>query len=212
METDEYRYQQSKYFDKTVTALWSAIEVAELTGMTAQKVPPRDPERNPGKGGRGTGDKGGKGKSGDKKNQPCWLYKNEKCKYGDDCIFKQCHATVDPEGKGASVRQPGVLLDGLVDSSPKVTTPMTMQGQAEEGWTLVRPKQAYRTAVLRLARVLEAAGGRHKQHAKSEKLTSKKKNNTIFRVLEDSAERDIGCEHTSDGDEPRCHIKSEFFV
>ena len=24
-ETDEYRYHQSKYFDKTVTALWSAL-------------------------------------------------------------------------------------------------------------------------------------------------------------------------------------------
>ena len=54
-ETDEYRYQQSKYFDKTVTALWSAIEVAELTGKTAQKNPPRDPERKPVKGGTGKG-------------------------------------------------------------------------------------------------------------------------------------------------------------
>ena len=44
-ETDEYRYQQPTYFDKTVTTLWSAIEVAELTGKTAQKVPPKDPER-----------------------------------------------------------------------------------------------------------------------------------------------------------------------
>ena len=87
-ETDEYSYQQSKYFDKTVTSLWSAIEVAELTGKTAQRIPPRDPERKPGKGGRGKGDKGGKGKPRDKKNQPCWLYKSGKCKYGNDCIFK----------------------------------------------------------------------------------------------------------------------------
>ena len=49
LETDEYRYHQSKYFDTTMMTLWSAIEVAELTGKTAQKVPPRDPERKPGK-------------------------------------------------------------------------------------------------------------------------------------------------------------------
>ena len=107
-ETDEYRYQQSKYFDKTVTTLWSAIEVAELTG---KKVPPRDPERKPGKGGRGKGDKRGKVKSREEKNQPCWLYKNGKCRYGDDCIFKY----VDSQAQGASIRQ--VLLDELVDNS-----------------------------------------------------------------------------------------------
>ena len=88
-ETDAHRYQQAKYFDKTVTTLWSAIEVAELTFKTAQKVPPRDPERKPGKGGRGKGDKGGKGKSREKENRPCRLYKNGKCKYGDACVFKQ---------------------------------------------------------------------------------------------------------------------------
>ena len=80
-ETDEYRYQQSKYFDKVVTTLWSAIEVAELTERTAQKVPLRDPKRKPGKGGRGKGDRGGKGKPREKKNQPCWHYTNGKCKY-----------------------------------------------------------------------------------------------------------------------------------
>ena len=127
-ETDGYRHHQSKYFDKVVATLWSAIEVAELTGRTAQKAPPRDPlnlERKPGKGGRGKGGKGGKGKSREKKNRPCWLYTN-------GCIFK--HA--EPEAQGASVRQ--VLLDELVDNS---TTPMTMQGQLEEGWTLVQPNQ-----------------------------------------------------------------------
>ena len=45
--------------------LWSAIEVAELTGKTAQKVPPWDLERKPGKGGCGKGDKGAKVKSRD---------------------------------------------------------------------------------------------------------------------------------------------------
>ena len=87
-EVDEYRYQQSKYFDKTVTTLWSAIEVAELTGKTAQNVPLRDPERKLGKGGRDKGDKGGKGKPREKKDQPYWQYKTGKCmhKYGDDCI------------------------------------------------------------------------------------------------------------------------------
>ena len=84
-EIDEYRYQQSTYFDKTVPTLWSAIEVAELTSQTAQKVSPRDPERKPGNDG--------------KKNRPCWLYKNGKCKYGDDCIFKH------EDSKGKSVRQ-----------------------------------------------------------------------------------------------------------
>ena len=69
-EIDEYRYQQSTYFDKTVPTLWSAIEVAELTGKTAQKAPPRDPERKPGKGGTGKGGKGGTGKIREKKNQP----------------------------------------------------------------------------------------------------------------------------------------------
>ena len=140
-ETDEYRYQQSKYFEKTVTALWSAIVVAELTGKAAQKVPPKDPERRPGKGGTGKGGKGSKGKAREKKHQPCWLFKNGQCKYGKDCIFKH----EDSEGKGASVRQ--VLLDELVDSSTEVTAPMAMQGQVEEGWTVVQPKQTYRNAV-----------------------------------------------------------------
>ena len=109
--------------------------MVELTGKSAQKAPPRDPdlERKPGKGGRGKGDKGGKGKPRDKKNQPCWLYTNLKCKYGDDCIFK--HDIVESEAQGASVRQ--VMLDELVDSSTEVTTPMTTHGQVEEGWTLV---------------------------------------------------------------------------
>ena len=151
-ETDEYRCHQSKYFDKTVTTLWSAIEVAELTGKTAQKMPPRDPERKPGKGGSGKGGKAGKGKTREK-NQPCWLFKNGQCKYGKDCIFNY----EDSESKGASVRQ--VLLDELVDSSTEVTTPMTMQGQVEEGWIPVQPKQTYRAAVRRLARVLESTGG-----------------------------------------------------
>ena len=142
-EADEYRYHQSKHFDKPVTTLWAVIEVAKLTGQTAQKAPLRDPERKPGKGGRGKGDKGGKGKSREKKNQPCWLYVNGKCKHGDECIFKH----EDNESKGASVRQ--VLLDELVDSSIEVTTPMTMQGQVEEGWALIQPKQTYRKAVRR---------------------------------------------------------------
>ena len=187
-----------------MTTLWSAIEVAELTGKTAQKAPPRDPERKPGKGGRGKGDKGGKGKSREKKNQPCWLYNNGKCKYGDECIFKH----EDNESKGAPVRQ--VLLDELVYSSTEVTTPMTMQGQVEEGWSLVQPKQTYRKAIRRLARVLESTGGKYKQHAKSKKLAWKKKNDTIFRVLEDSVGCDTGCGVTSDGDEQ--HIKSENFA
>ena len=201
-ETDEYRCHQSKYFDKTVTTLWSAIEVAELTGKTAQKMPPRDPERKPGKGGSGKGGKAGKGKTREK-NQPCWLFKNGQCKYGKDCIFNY----EDSESKGASVRQ--VLLDELVDSSTEVTT-MTMQGQVEEGWTLVQPKQTYRAAVRRLARVLESTGGQCQQHAKSENLAWKKKNDTIFRVLEDSAGGDTGCGVTSDGLEQ--HIKSENFA
>ena len=46
---------------------------------------------------------------------------------------------------GASVRQ--VLLNELVDSSTEVTIPMAMQGQVEEGWTLVQPKQTYRKAI-----------------------------------------------------------------
>ena len=33
-ETDKYRYQQSKYFDKVVTTLWSAIEVADRKDCT----------------------------------------------------------------------------------------------------------------------------------------------------------------------------------
>ena len=202
--TDEYRHQQAKYFDKTVMTLWSAIEVAELTGKTAQKIPPRDPERKPGKGGRGKCDTGGKGMSRDKKNQPCWLYKNGKCKYGDECIFKY----EDSESKGASVRQ--VLLDELVDSSIEVTTPMTMQGHVEEGWSLVQPKQTYRKAVRRLARVLESTGEQHKQDVKSENLAWKKKNDTIFRVLEDSAGGNTGCGITSDGAEQ--HNKSENFA
>ena len=77
------RYQQSKYVDKTVTTLWSAVEVAELTGKTAQKVPPKDPERKPGTGGCGKGDRGGKGKPRKKTTQPCWQYKAGKCKNWD---------------------------------------------------------------------------------------------------------------------------------
>ena len=203
-ETDEYRYQQSKYFDKTVTTLWSAIEVAELTGKTAQKTAPKDPERKPGKGGSGKGGKGNKGKAREKKNQPCWLYRNGQCKYGKDCIFKH----EDSEGKGASVRQ--VLLDEMVDNSTEVTTPMTMQGQVEEGWTVVQPKQTYRKAIRRLARVLESAGGQQGQHVKSENLAWREKNDTIFRVLEDSAGGDIGCGVTRDGQEQ--HTKSEKFA
>ena len=155
--------------------------MAELTGKTAQKIPPRDLERRPGKGGRGKCDTGGKGKSRDKKNQPCWLYNNGKCTYGDECTFKH----EDIESKRASFRQ--VLLDELVHSSTEVATPMTMQGHVEEGWTLVQPKQTYRKAVRRLSRVLESAGDQHTQHVKSENLAWKKKNDTIFRVLEDSA-------------------------
>ena len=115
--------------------------MAELTGKTAQKTAPKDPERKPGKGGSGKGGKGNKGKAREKKNQPCWLYRNGQCKYGKDCIFKH----EDSEGKGASVRQ--VLLDEMVDNSTEVTTPMTMQGQVEEGWTVVQPKQTYRKAI-----------------------------------------------------------------
>ena len=114
-----------------------------------------------------------------------------------------------PEEKGASVRQ--VLLNELVDSSTEVTTPMTMQGQVEEGWTLVQPRQTYMTPVHQLARVLESVGG-HTSNIiiKSENLAWKKKNDTIFRVLEGSAEGDTGCGDTSNGDEP--HIKSENFA
>ena len=169
-ETDEYSYYQSKYFDKVVTTLWSAIEVAELTGRTAQKVPPRDPERKPGKGGRGKGDKGGKGKPREKKNQPGWLYKNGKCKYGDDCIFKH----VEPEAQGASISVRQVLLDELVDNSTEVTTPMTMQGQVEGGWTRDQPKQTHRAAVCLLARVMQSTGSHDQdsQHVKSENLAT----------------------------------------
>ena len=78
-----------------------------------------------------------------------------------------------------------MLLDELVDSSTEVTTPMTMQGQVEEGWALVQLKQTYRKAGDGLARVLEYAGGQHKQHVKSEKLAWRKTNDMIFRVLKD---------------------------
>ena len=85
-----------------------------------------------------------------------------------------------------------------------------MQGQVEEGWTVVQPKQTYRKAVRRLARVLESAGGQQGQHVKSENLAWREKNDTIFRVLEDSAEGDIGCGVTSDGREQ--HTKSGNFA
>ena len=161
-ETDEYRYQQSKYFDKTVTALWSAIEVTELTGKTSQNIPPKDPERKPGKGGAGKGGNGGKGKASKKKNHPCWLFKNGQSKYGEDCIFKH----KDIKRKGASVRQ--VLLDELVESLTEVTTPM--QGHAEEDCTPVQPKQTYMAAVHQLVRVLETTGSQYQQHVKRENV------------------------------------------
>ena len=119
-DTDEYRYHQSKYFDTTVTTLWSAIEVEELTGRTSQKAAPKDPARRPGKGGTGNGGKTNKGKARENKAQPCWLFRNGQLTYGKDCIFKH----EESEGKGVSGRQ--VLLDELVDSSTEVTTPMTM--------------------------------------------------------------------------------------
>ena len=87
---------------------------------------------------------------------------------------------------------------------------MVMQGQVEEDWTLVQPKQTYRKAVGRLARLLESTGGQHKQHVKSEILACKEKNVTIVRVLEDAAGGDADCRVTSDGAEQ--HIKNENFA
>ena len=58
--------------------------------------------------------------------------------------------------------------------------------------------------------MLESVGGQHKQHAKSDNLAWKKKNDTICRVPEDSAEGDTGCGDASDDDEQ--HIKSENFA
>ena len=41
-EEDEYRYKQSKYWDKLVVPLWAAVEVTEINRKTKQQAAPRE--------------------------------------------------------------------------------------------------------------------------------------------------------------------------
>ena len=84
---------------------------------------------------------------------------------------------------------------------------MAMQDHVGEGWTAVRPKQAYMKAVQRLARVLETACAHARQHIKRANLAWKKRNDAVFRVLEDSAEVSTGCGGTPDRDNQHIKIK-----
>jgi hypothetical protein len=83
-EEDDYRYKQSKYWDKLVVTLWAAVEVAEINGKTKQQSAPRETRTRDktSKGGKGSG--GGKGKGGtDKSEKACWLFKQGKCTCGN---------------------------------------------------------------------------------------------------------------------------------
>ena len=71
-EEEDYRYKQSRYGDKLVLTLWSAVEVAEINGKTKQQAAPRERRARDKKlkGGNGSGSSKGKGDT-DRSDKAC---------------------------------------------------------------------------------------------------------------------------------------------